>query len=134
VTVPDEWPTRPVHRFTVSGLRAAVHPTAVNNATDHFRVLYVHGASYELQYRYETWVRYLARRPLGRVDLTPLAAELTALETGGAGWTFDGVDAITPSLHLVGGPDARSALSPEILRERLIQALTTAVSAWNPYD
>ncbi len=66
VRVPENWAVQPVHRFTVSGLHAAVHPSAINNATDRFRVLTMHGARYTLEYRYETWVRYLARRPLGR--------------------------------------------------------------------
>ncbi len=133
VTVPEDWATRTVHRFTVS-MREAVHPTAVNNATDRFRLLVVHGHRYELQYRYETWVRYLTRRPPGRIDLAPLAVELSALEPGDATWTFDGVGAIAPALHLVGaGPDATSAIAPEQLRARVVEALGTGVSAWDPY-
>jgi hypothetical protein len=133
VTVPDDWAVRPVHRFTITGAQA-VHPTAVNNATDRFRVLYVCGHRYELQYRYETWVRYVTRRPPGRIDLTPLAEELSALEPGDAGWVFDGVGAIAPALHLVGaGPDAPSAIAPERFRARVIDALTAGVVAWDPY-
>ncbi len=133
VTIPDDWSTRPVHRFTLTGA-LAVHPTAVNNATNRFRVLYVRGDHYELQYRYETWVRYESRRPPGRIDLTHLAEKLSALEPGDARWVFDGVGAIAPALHLVGaGPDARSAIPPDHFRARVIDALASGVPAWDPY-
>jgi hypothetical protein len=133
VTVPDDWTIRPVHRFTITGAQA-VHPTAVNNATDRFRVLYVRANHYELQYRYETWVRYETRRPPGRIDLTPLAEELSAREPGDARWVFDGVGAIAPALHLVGAdPDAPSAIPPEQFRAQVIDALRAGVPAWDPY-
>jgi hypothetical protein len=133
VTVPEDWTARTVHRFTIS-LTQALHPSAINNATDRFRILYLHGGRYELQYRYETWVRYMTRRPPGRIDLGPLADDLTAEEPGAAQWIFDGVGGIAPALHLAGGPDAVSGISPERFRTRAIQALTTGVSAWDPYD
>ncbi len=133
VTVPEDWVPHPVHRFTVLGTQA-LHPTAINNATDCFRVLYVHGHRYEVQYRYETWVRYESRRPLARIDLAPLAEELSEAEPGDARWTFDGVAAIAPALHLVDpGPNAASAISPDRFRARVIDALTTGVPAWDPY-
>jgi hypothetical protein len=134
VTVPEHWHDQQVHRFTLS-IPQAMHPTAVNNATDRFRLLIVRGRHYEVQYRYETWVQYVSRRPLGRVDLTPLATALSELEPGDARWAFDGVGAIGPSLHLVGaGTDAPSAIPPEQFREHVIRTLTTGASAWDPYD
>jgi hypothetical protein len=134
VTVPESWTVRPVHRFTPL-IHHAVHPTAVNNATDRFRLLYVRGQHYEVLYRYETWVQYVSRRPPGRIDLTALADELSALEPGDARWTFDGVDAIGPSLHLLGsGPDPASAIAPAELRDRVIRTLQHGTSAWDPYD
>jgi hypothetical protein len=135
VTVPEDWTQRRVHRFTLSGLRATVHPTAVNNSTDRFRVLVVHGHRYEVQYRYETWVQYVSRPIAGRIDLTVLAEELNALEPGDAQWVFDGVGMIAPSLHLVAdGPDPESAIAPEQFEQRVIQALAVGTSAWDPYD
>ncbi|MGZ4734793.1 MAG: DUF6687 family protein [Acidimicrobiia bacterium] len=134
VTVPEDWAPRPVHRFTPVIMKA-VHPTAVNNATDMFRVLHLRGRHYEVQYRYETWVQYVSRRPPGRIDLTPLADELSTLEAGDARWTFDGVAAIGPSLHpLDDETDATSAIPPEQFRDRLLRTLATGVSAWDPYD
>jgi hypothetical protein len=135
VTVPERWSRQTVHRFTRPGIEAALHPTALFNATDCFRVLTLRGHRYELQYRYETWVQYQSRRPPGRIDLTPLATALTQLESGGAHWTFDGVDDIAPSLHLVGDEaDPPSAIPPEQLRARVIEALTDGANAWDPYD
>lgn len=131
VTVPEAWARVPVHRFTIS-MHQPLHPTAVNQATERFRILYVHGQTYELQYRYETWVRYLSRRPPGRIDLTALADELTALEPGEVHWIFDGVGAIAPTLHLVGG-GAASAIAREHFRERVVQVLATGTSSWDPY-
>ena len=134
VTVPEDWVARPVHRFTRS-LRQAVHPTAVNNATDRFRLLYLQGQRYELQYRYETWVRYVSRRPPGPDRPHTAGRGAQRARARRARWTFDGVDAIAPSLHLIGaGADARSAIPPEQFRARVIQALATGASAWDPYD
>ncbi len=133
VTVPESWAPRPVHRFTRTESQA-VHPTALNNATDRFRLLITRGDRYEVQYRYETWVQYMTRRPLGRIDLEPLAIALSAREPGAASWTFDGVDAIAPALHLVdAGPDPSSAVPPDELRALVVDTLTTGVSAWDPY-
>jgi hypothetical protein len=132
ITVPETWPRRTVHKFTVS-VPQAVHPGAVHNATDRFRLLYLQGPHYQLQYRYETWVRYMSRRPPGRIDLAPLAQELSAREPGSVRWVFDGVDAIAPSLHLIGAGAGGSAIPPEQFRADVIQALATGASAWDPY-
>jgi hypothetical protein len=130
VTVPDEWRRRVVHRFTQ--LRSqAVHPMAIHNATNCFRVLLDEGRRYEVQFRYETWVQYVSRRPAPRVDLGPLAESLSAEERDGR-WVFDGAGAITPSLRLEGSDE--SALPPEAFRARLEEFLATALPAWNPYD
>lgn len=132
ITVPETWAERTVHKFTIS-VPQAVHPGAVHNATDRFRLLYLQGRHYELQYRYETWVRYMSRRPPGRIDLTPLAQELSAREPDSVRWVFDGVDAIAPSLHLTGAGAGGSAIPPELFRAEVTQALATGASAWDPY-
>lgn len=109
-----------------------LHPMAVNNATGCFRVVQVRGRRYELTYRYESWVQYRSRRPLPRVDLTPLAEELTSRETDGASWRFEGVDAIAPVLRLT-DPQAESSLDPEQVLALLRSALRTQPPAWDPY-
>ncbi len=69
---------------------------------------------YQLRYRYETWVRYVSAPTMPRVDLAPLAEELTASEPEGK-WVFDGVESITPSLRLDGADE--SGLAPEAFVE-----------------
>lgn len=130
VHVPQGAPDAGGHRFGgqwVTGL----HPMAINNATECCAVLSVRGQSYTFGYRYETWVQYRSRRPRARVDLGPLAEELTSLEPGDARWSFDGVGSIIPRLQLSGSED--SAISPDDFRSRLEAHLRTAPPAWDPY-
>jgi hypothetical protein len=133
VTVPDDWVPQPAHFFTPV-VTQAVHATAVHNATERCRVLYLRGHHYRLQYRYETWVQHTAHPP-GRIDLAQLAAELSELEPGDARWVFGSVGEIAPTLELVAtGDDPESAIAPEDLRARVSQALATGAVAWDPYD
>jgi len=106
------------------------HPMALHNVTNCFRILQMSGRRYEFYYRYETWVQYISRRPLPRVDLTPLADEFSALEEGQ--WVFDGVDSIVPRFHLQGASESRT--DPEIFRRRFQEFLTAAPPAWQPFD
>ena len=79
VTVPERAPGGGGHRFGgqwVEGL----HPMAVHNATERGAVLTVRGRHYELAYRYESWVQFRTRAMRPRVDLTPLAEQLTEAE------------------------------------------------------
>ncbi len=127
VTIDGDETDHPGRRFThieTSG----IHPMAVYNATDCFRVLLVRDGWYEFTHRYETWVQYQTRRPLPRVDLTELAAELTTLEPASAQWTFDPVGGLTPRLSV-----AYSELAPEVVRSKLETALASGAPAWNPY-
>ena len=137
VPVPDELDRAtgpPLHHLGPRGrgasrARSTTRPTA--------SVLTVHGGSYELEYRYETWVRYLARRPLGRVDLSPLAAEL------------DRARARRRTLGLRRRRRDRPDAAPDRCRPERRRARSRrsdfrdagdpgadrpAISAWNPYD
>lgn len=129
VTVPQRSTVRGGHRFT-SRWAAGLHPMAIHNATDRFAVLKVIGRSYEFAYRYESWVQYRSRVVRARVDLAPLAEELTAEESGTARWVFDGAADLIPRLHLEGAEE--SALGAGEFRRRLERALALAPPAWNP--
>ncbi|MEE9218925.1 MAG: DUF6687 family protein [Acidobacteriota bacterium] len=113
-------------------LAAVCHPMALYNATRRFRVLLMQGRTYELGYRYETWVQYVSVRPAPRVDLAPLAEALSGEEQGGARWEFDGVEEITPSLRLAGAVE--SSIAPEAFRSSVEAFLGAAPPAWDPYD
>ncbi len=130
VTIPEGWPDQLVHRFTQTRSQA-IHPMAVHNTTDCSRVVLVEGRRYEAQFRYKTWVQYVSRKLPPRVDLEPLARELSQHEPAGQ-WHFDGASVITPRLHLTGAVE--SAIPPETFLERLVDFLRTSPSAWDPYD
>lgn len=99
------------------------HPMALHNATRRMRVLEMQDRRYRLRYRYETWVHYISEPVAPRVDLAPLASRLNEFESNGR-WTFDGVDQITPSLHLSVAED--SDLSPERFTDLIIRFLSEA--------
>ena len=113
---------------------AALHPGAVHLATPLLRVATIAGGRVEVRYRYESWVRLESSRPRLRVDLSAVAAELSAMESAGARWVFDGAGAITPALHLA--PGAPSALAPEDVVDLVcarLEILDDGPAAWDPY-
>jgi hypothetical protein len=87
------------------------HQGAIHNRTRMLRTLVIRGNRYIVRYRYETWVQFVSRPTMPRVDLSPLATELSARESSGAVWTFDGNDNLTPKLRVKG--EDESALSPD---------------------
>jgi hypothetical protein len=131
VRLPEELPRDRVHRFTQQRL-AECHPFALHNRTSCTRLLVLQGCRAELQYRYEGWVQMASRRPAPRVDLSALADELN-LEEGTEGrWIFDGVDRITPRLHLEGS--SGTSIPLETIVGRVEHHLRTGRPAWDPYD
>jgi hypothetical protein len=54
------------------------------------------------------------------------------METAGGRWEFDGVDRITPKLHVDGSPVTSIPL--EMIIQRVEHHLRTGPPAWNPYD
>ncbi|MCC6995124.1 MAG: hypothetical protein IT370_10995 [Deltaproteobacteria bacterium] len=116
---------RAVHRFT-QRREARWHPMAIHNATRCLRLLLIEGDHYELQFRYESWVQYMTRRPLPRVDLEPLAAALCDSE--GTRWSCDPVSALTPRLS------GTASHAPEAIIATITQHLASAPPAWDPYD
>jgi uncharacterized protein DUF6687 len=130
VTVPEHWATRASHRFTQRWTEA-VHPMAVDNATERTRILLVQGRSYRLELRYETWVMFVSRRVAPRPDLRDLARHLDTLEIDGAHWQAEPPGALTPRLSLAG--TAESSLDPDRFRHEVEHFLATAAAAWDPF-
>jgi hypothetical protein len=129
-SVPPDAPDAGGHRFGgmwVDGL----HPMAINNATDRFALLCVRGRRYEFTYRYESWVQYRSRRPRPRVDLRPLAAELTDAEPGRARWVFEGAETLSPRLYLADADESDFEFAT--FRTCLERALRHAAPAWDPF-
>jgi hypothetical protein len=97
------------------------------------------GGSYELRYRYETWVQFASRKVMPRVDLAPLLPRLQELEKEDAQWTFDGLAAVTPALRPLGpdGQPAPSSLSLETLTDELVayyeREQDDAARQWDPF-
>jgi hypothetical protein len=108
---------------------AVPHAMALHTRTPHSRLIVVHGEAVELQYRYEGWVQFASRPIAPRVDLTGLAADLTAQEPSGQ-WMFEGVESITPTLSFSG---ARTSLAVDDVIVRMVQALRAGPPAWAPY-
>jgi len=108
-----------------------VHASVLNTRTPRSRLLVIHGEHVELRYRYEGWVQFRSRVVAPRVDLSSLAVELNADEGSGGTWEFDGVEAITPSLHLRGA--RATSLPVDSIVARVEHHLRTGAPAWNPF-
>ncbi len=131
VTVDDDEPSRTGHRFG-SDTIGPLHPMAVHNATDRTRLLLIHDDRFLYVDRYESWVQLRSRTPPGRVDLQPVADELSAAEAtagGDAVWTAGPPSTLTPKLS----HDERSALDGASVEAALRRHLSTAPAAWDPY-
>ena len=131
VRMPEDLTPQLVHRFTQQRL-ADCHPFALHNRTTCSRLLLLQGRRAELQYRYESWVQLASRKPAPRVDLSELASELNRDETTEGRWVFDGVEQITPRLHLEGS--AQTSVPLDAIVRRVEHHLRTGRPAWDPYD
>ena len=116
VVVPEDYPDADDNEWS-----GGLHPMALHNETHRHRILIQRGNRYRLRYRYETWVKFTSRPVTPRVDLGPLAERLSEEEKEGR-WRFDGVDQITPSLHLEGSEE--SAIAPQRFRAMVEEFLT----------
>ncbi len=131
VHIPADMPARTVRRYLMRWQRS-VHPFAVHNVTDCTRLVWLKDGSLEMQYRYESWIQLASRRPARRRDLTGLAETLSALETAGGGWKFEGVNEVAPRLKVEGS--CRSSISAETFLEMLSDWLRSQPPAWDPYE
>jgi len=128
VDVPDHLGDLGGHRF--GGMRfEGLHPMAINNATESMRLLVVRGRRYQYTDRYETWVQYRSRRLPRRVDLQPLADELTAAETGSVTWSADRPGSLTPRLT----HDGESTIAAAEVVAAITGHLGSAEPAWDPF-
>ena len=128
VTIPDEEVSHRGHRFAGESFDA-VHPMALHNATDCLRLLVIHGRRYQFVDRYESWVQYRSRRPLPRVDMRPLAEQLSNSERESQ-WSASGPGSLTPTLRV----DGESSLEPALVRKMVVGHLRSSTPAWNPYS
>ena len=131
VRIPSDLKAEFVHEFTQKYM-AECHPFAVNSRTSCTRLLTIRGPHVEFQYRYETWVQLVSRRPPLRVDLKALAEELNQSETSGGCWVFDGVEQMSPRLHLKGADE--TSLAAADIQERLERYLLIGPAIWDPFD
>lgn len=104
------------------------HPMALHNATDRGALLVV-GDSYRFTYRYESWVQFRSRAIRPRIDLVPVAEELTAADD--VAWSADAVDGLTPELRPDDG--ASSALPVATVLEVLTRHLRDDPVAFDPF-
>lgn len=136
----DEHPAVDLAVVTVAGRRRwsghrfggkvyeGVHPMAIHNATACTTVLLVAGGTYKATQRYETWVQYRSRPLRRRVDLGPLAEQLSAVDD--VAWTADPVSDLSPELRPAGG----SSLPPAVVVDAVIHHLETAAPAFDPFE
>ena len=129
VTIPENETTRRGHRFAGESFEG-VHPMALHNATNCFRLLVVHGRRYQYVDRYETWVQYRSRRPLPRIDMRPLAEQLNERERDSAKWTASRPGSLTPTLRV----DPDSSMDADAVRAMVVAHLRHGPPAWDPYS
>ena len=104
-----------------------VHPMAIHNATTCSGILLNADGNYRFTYRYETWVQYRSRRLAQRVDLGPLAEELSAKDD--VEWSANGVSSLTHDL----APAAPSSLPPDEVTTALLAHIRSAPPAFDPF-
>jgi hypothetical protein len=129
VTIPDAENPRSGHRFAGASFDS-VHPMALHNATNCFRLLVIHGRRYQFIDRYETWVQYRTRRPLPRIDMRPLAKRLSETERDSATWTAAAPGSLTPTMRVEG----ESSIDEAVVRNLVIGHLSHGAPAWDPYS
>ena len=131
VSIPEDIPRRRIRRYLETE-NTAIHPFAIHNATDCNRLIRAQGSRFEFQYRYESWVQLVSRRPQLRVDLSGLAERLNELEAAHGIWRHEKVDEVMPRVFLEG--TAYSGLSLDRFVGEVEDHLASAPIGWDPYD
>jgi hypothetical protein len=130
VRIPERIPVEMAWRY-LRREQAAIHPFAIHNATPCARLVRIQGRRIEVQYRYESWVQLVSRRPALRVDLAPFCSWLNARERNGR-WLWEGSLGIAPRLRLAGG--ASSSVPPAVFLRQLRHELRRQPPVWDPYN
>ncbi|NJO31943.1 MAG: hypothetical protein HC869_01205 [Rhodospirillales bacterium] len=85
------------------------------------------GRHYQVNMRYESWVRFESRKIYERRDLGGLLAYLNNRD-GDGDWLFDGVQQMMPCLR----NRKASSIAPDSFSNLIIQFLENAPAAWRP--
>lgn len=131
VRIPDDVPERTVRRYLYAE-QAAVHPFAINTATQCNRILRIYRGSLEFHYRYESWLRFTSWRPMLRVALEDFADRLNEAEEASGTWRGEDVNTVIPRLYLDGCQ--RTSIAEDQFVALLEEYLANAPAAWDPYD
>jgi hypothetical protein len=115
---PKQYPNQELEQLPA--WNALVHPFAIHNSTSMMRILLVQGQRYRLYYRYETWVEYISRKLMPRIDLTDLAKQLNGIEKSRGQWQAGDIADMTPSLET---QDGRSSIESKALVEHITSYL-----------
>lgn len=130
VRIPDDLPARTVWRY-LRREQAVIHPYAIQSATRAGRLLRLQGRRIEFQYRYESWLQIVSRRPAPRVDLAAFCRWLNRQERHG-GWVWENTLDIAPRLYFTGRGAPR--VTPAAFLPRLRHYLQALPPAWDAYN
>ncbi len=130
VRIPEDLPPRTVWRY-LRREAAVVHPFAIQSATRCARLLRIQGRRIEFQYRYESWLQIVSRRPAPRVDLAPFCRWLNRREHQG-NWIWEDTLDIAPRLYFAGRGLPR--VTPAVFLPRLRHYLAALPPAWDAYN
>jgi hypothetical protein len=107
-----------------------LHPAAIHARTAMPRILVLEPARTTYYDRYETWIRFVSSELARRVDLQPLAGELTSAEPDGRLWAADPPSRTRPVLAC----ERASGIGEAELLAILGRYLESAPAAWEPLD
>jgi len=129
VTIPTILENKTFHKFAKNHI-GAIHDVAIHNATKRARIFYIHGKKIHFKFRYKTWVQLKDNIHPLRVDLSPLAAKLSQIDT--VKWKYDGSSKLTPFLHTY--ENQETSLEPQKILGFLVDELKSREVDWNPYQ
>lgn len=129
VRIPAQIPPRTAWRY-LRREQMAIHPFAIHNATRCTRLVRIQGRCIEVQYRYESWVQILSRRPAMRVDLAPFCDWLNRRERHGT-WTWEDTLDLAPRLRMKASTP--TSIPPALFLHELRRQLRVQPPVWDPY-